>query len=152
MKEEREHLLERFWMTYNGYMSSMENFFRPALSNLLEQIENDNRAKQLLHPNKHWNKIIGWQVLHNKVIVLHSKELFKLHEGEIILWNEEWQHDILISRKNSNKKLNHMASKWDKIPSKPFNEEEKGLYLPIFQISDIVELTVKNRLEEFNEY
>jgi hypothetical protein len=131
-----EDNIKLFWEVYDNYLVTGDRYQRYRLSPILAKIENEGRENQLFRSKKGWDKIIAWQVLRNQMLQFKENQ-FSLLEGEIIVWQKHWDRDVFISRIPRDQ----LVSGWILNPG---SEYEKGLYLPIYQVSHLIKL--------FNDY
>jgi len=159
--------LINFWKVYDTYMKTRDISLRKELSRLINDIEILSRQddKPAHHedifkrPEKDWDKILGWQVLDRRMFYFSNNHHFEIYEGEIIIRHYGWDRDYLVTRNPSRELicgnvLNpglHIDSEtkekykmsdydWEQVMKRKGLRDERGLYLPIFEVTDLVAL------------
>jgi hypothetical protein len=167
-----EESKQLFWEIYDEYLKTKDVELHAELSSYLEKIEVPDRIDQLFRPEKGWDKIIGWQVLRNQEFVWSQKLRGFVFEGEIIVHNSSFNLDYFLTRMPIKQvssghylKPGHYLSfrdqgnltdvEWSQAILFQGITDERGLYLPIYQLETLVELIdfefTKGRLAIFEK-
>lgn len=150
MKEE----LVKFWDVYDKYTQTGDKTLRNELSQLLAQVEEKGREKQLFRPEKGWTRILAWQVLRTQVFLYQrTNNAVYLNEGEILAWTPCWDRDVYLTRIPycevvSGYFLNpgyylecdqgEMTDlEWDEFAENHIFTDERGLYLPLYEVETV---------------
>lgn len=166
-KEEMEKKLALFWEMYDEYIQTGNVSLRGALSYLLKQIEKPSRRDQLLRPEKGWEKILAWQVLRNQSFIFSNNSVF-VHEGEVIIWLPHWDRDVFITRIPKEEVVSGSFlkpgfsltyeeqggqddSNWGEIILRNGITDERGLYLPLYESSVVLDICNKFIAEKKKE-
>ena len=148
--------LKLFWCIYDKYIKTGDTSLRSQLSVLLSQIEEKDRKKQLLRPEKDWNKILAWQVLRHQSFIFSSRPLI-VSEGEIIVWLPHWDRDVFITRipreefvsgaflkpgfkMDSDDRGDLSDYDWERKVLQYGLTDERGLYLPLYNYEVVIQL------------
>ena len=157
---------EEFLETYNQYLGTYNRDLFPALQDLLRKVEkevinNDGRPRsEIVFPEKGLAQVVGWQVMRNTEFTFiprgsHQATRFTLCVGEMILWQTQWDRDVLVSRypcvKYVSGQIVRIGYNWkDHFDEEAYNYsklsteendklfetggpvDESGLYLPIY--------------------
>jgi hypothetical protein len=162
-----EEKLKRFWQIYDKYIQTNDKSLRNDLSSLLKELEKPSRRDQLFRPEKAWNKILGWQILRNQPFIFTNHPLM-LFEGEIIIWLPHWDRDVLITRipkiefvsgaflkpgfyLSHDDQGDRDEHQWEEIVLCNGITDERGLYLPLYNFDDILNLCNNYIAEKKNE-
>lgn len=163
MNEKEEKITKSFWNMYDEYIKNENKNLRSKLSDLLKEIEKEDKVNQLLRPEKGWNEILAWQVLRDQEFVYNSSVSF-LFEGEIIAWDPNNNYDIFLTRIPYAKtatglilrpgfklgyenKKNRTDYGWEQMVKKYGITDERGLYLPLYEVQTVEKFCL-NLIEE----
>lgn len=136
MKEETK----LFWKAYDLYIGTGDVSLRNQLSGLLRQVENKDKRKQILRPEKGWGRILAWQVLGDRSFNLGGCPVF-VYSGEVIIWQQHRDRDVILNRipmeqTDSGILLNpgcYVDGKRD----------ERGLYLPLYSKDVVIRMSTQ---------
>ncbi|MCX6756523.1 MAG: hypothetical protein NTX85_04250 [Candidatus Nomurabacteria bacterium] len=149
--------LQDFWALYDQYLDTKDESLYPQLSKLLEQVEEKNKSKQLLRPEKGWDKILAWQVLRDQTFIFSDTFTFDLIAGEILAWTPHWDRDVFLTRNPYRETISGKILKpgfiltgedkgeasdyeWDQTVRYHGITNEKGLYLPLYDSISVLKL------------
>ncbi len=140
-----------FWQLYDQYVQTENKDIRPRLSSLLSEIEEKDRRKQLLRPEKGWNTILAWQVLRTQEFIFSDNVIFRLYTGDVLVWEPHWDRDILLTRfpmetniisgrilkpgfEMTHEDKGELSDyEWNQQIRSLGITNEKGLYLPVYE-------------------
>ena len=149
-----------FWDLYDEHLKTERVMLRPELSRLLSLIEDKEKRTQLLRPEKGWNDIIAWQILRDQKFSFGSKD-FSFSEGEIITldFNQYITCIVFLTRvpffrsvnfpllkpghymnRSHKEDLGMDDSDWNDLIEKKGLTDERGLYLPLYEIDTVLKL------------
>ena len=146
--------IKEFWSIYDEYIQTRDKILRKELSNLLSQVEEKSREKQLFRPEKGWIRILAWQVLRNQQFI-YPRNNFPvfLNEGEILAWTPCWDRDVYLTRIPYHEEVSGYIirpgyylecdqkdmtdSEWNKFVNNHIFSDERGLYLPLYEFETI---------------
>lgn len=161
-----KNVLDEFWKVYDEYMSTGDPLLRPQLSAFLRQVEKQSRREQLFRPEKKWNEILAWQVLRGEEFIFpHGNIPQFIYEGEIIIWQPNWDRDVFTTRYPRDSKISSTGylnpgrsytlmdindlkgnARDEAVRNAGVFANEKGLYLPIYEV-DSVKMLVRKQFE-----
>jgi hypothetical protein len=156
-----------FWQLYDQYVQTNTKEMRGELASLLKEIEIPDRKKPLLRPEKGWNKVLAWQVLRNQQFIFSDSVPFCLYAGEMLIQDKPYDRDIFLTRfpideTISGRLLKHGFemthddrgslddSEWMQKVRACGITNEKGLYLPIFEM-EVLQRFCKQKVEEMEK-
>jgi hypothetical protein len=164
-ESKKEKKLEQFWSLYDQYVASIKACseleikadIRQRLSVLLAQVERKDRYNPLCRPEKGWMKPVAWQVLREQqFLFMFGKSPLILSEGEVIVWDQENDRDVLVGRiprvdfiagrvlkpgfhMDYSDRGDRSEEEWRKCVFENGLTDERGLYLPVYDRSLIVQ-------------
>ncbi len=170
-----EEKIVKFWNIYDKYIQTGDKDLRKILSQILSQIEEKGREKQLFRPEKGWVKILAWQVLRNQNFLYpRNNNYVSLNEGEILAWTPCWDRDVYLTRIPYNEVVSgsflnpgyylecdqkEMSDHdWENFVKKHVFTDERGLYLPLYELETVkkfafeqIDLAKENVISYMNE-
>lgn len=159
--------LVKFWSIYDEYIQTGDKTLRKDLSELLAQVEEKGRVKQLFRPEKGWDRILAWQVLRKQGFLFpRNNHSFYLEEGEVLAWSPGPDRDIFLSRIPYSEEVSGYLLnpgnycecgkrdmtdyEWDKFVDSHIFTDERGLYLPLYKV-EVVKKFIFGFIDEAKE-
>lgn len=150
-------IIEEFWNIYDKYIQTEDKVLRKELSDLLAQVEEKGREKQLFRPEKGWNRILAWQVLQTKRFIYpRVNQPVLLYEGEILAWTPCWDRDVYLTRIPYHEEVSGYIirpgyylecdqkdmtdSEWNEFANNHIFSDERGLYLSLYEFETVKKL------------
>lgn len=149
-----EEKIVKFWSIYDEYIQTGDKTLRKELSELLAQIEDKDRAKQLSRPEKNWTRILAWQVLRTQQFIYPRTNFpVLLEEGEILAWTPCWDRDVYLTRIPYHESISGFILRpgyylecgqkemsdcdWENFVNNHIFSDERGLYLPLYEFETV---------------